>query len=124
MSLAVVLQVCPWLSLPRSLLGLGKASVDLFHAFWDGLDELQRAEPLAAAMEAGVNLRTYLRGGGRSWLESLGGYDFTITIHEWGRNMCVMKVGLIVVGVVPLPNFATAEDRPSPSPAAADGADC
>ena len=67
MSLAVVLQVCPWLSLPRSLLGLvgmGEAAVDLFHAFWDGLDELQRAELLAAAMEAGVNLRTYLRGGG------------------------------------------------------------
>jgi len=66
MVLAVVLLVCPWLSLPLSVLGLvgmGKASLDLFHAFWDGLDELQRAELLAAAMEAGVNLRTYLRGG-------------------------------------------------------------
>jgi hypothetical protein len=42
---------------------MGKASVDLFLAFWDGRDELQRAELLAAAMEAGVNLRTDLRGG-------------------------------------------------------------
>ena len=66
MMLAVVLLVCPWLSLPLSVLGLvgmGKASLDLFHAFWDALDELQRAELLAAAMEAGVNLRSYLRGG-------------------------------------------------------------
>jgi hypothetical protein len=65
MILAVVLLVCPWLSLPLSVLGLvgvGKASLDLFHAFWDALDELQRAELLAAAMEAGVNLRRYLRG--------------------------------------------------------------
>jgi hypothetical protein len=70
MILAVVLLVCPWLSLPLSVLGLvgmGKASLDLFHAFWDALDELQRAELLAAAMEAGVNLRTYLRGGDGAW---------------------------------------------------------
>ena len=46
--------------------GMDKASVDLFHAFWDGLEGLQRAELLAAAMEAGVNLRTYLRGGEES----------------------------------------------------------
>ncbi|MCP9887842.1 hypothetical protein KBY96_07845 [Cyanobium sp. ATX 6A2] len=58
--LAVVLLVCPWLAGPLSLLGLvgiGKASLDLFHAFWDGLDEVQRAELLAVAMEAGVNLQ-------------------------------------------------------------------
>ena len=63
--LAVLLLVCPWLSLPLSLLGIvgaGKASLDLFHAFWDGLDELQRAELLAAASEAGVNLRSFLSG--------------------------------------------------------------
>jgi len=51
---------------PLSLLGLvgmGKASLDLFHAFWDGLDELQRAELLAASREAGVNLRRFLDGG-------------------------------------------------------------
>ena len=64
--LAVVLLVFPWLAMPLSLLGLvgmGKASLDLFHAFWDGLDERQRAELLAAAMEAGVNLRRFLDGG-------------------------------------------------------------
>jgi hypothetical protein len=63
--LAVVLLIFPWLAFPLSLLGLvgmGKASLDLFHAFWDGLDELQRAELLAAAMEAGVNLRRFLNG--------------------------------------------------------------
>ncbi len=47
----------------NSVGGDGQGAVDLFHAFWDGLDELQRAELLAAAMEAGVNLRTDLRGG-------------------------------------------------------------
>jgi hypothetical protein len=41
---------------------MGKASLDLFHAFWDGLDELQRAELLAAAMEAGVNMRRFIDG--------------------------------------------------------------
>jgi len=25
-------------------MGMGKASLDLFHAFWDGLDEVQRAD--------------------------------------------------------------------------------
>ena len=50
-------------SMSTPLVGMGKASVDLFHAFWDGLEGLQRAELLAAAMEAGVNLRTDLRGG-------------------------------------------------------------
>ena len=60
-----------WCALPESaavgaglgLVGVGKASVDLFLAFWVGRDELQRAELLAAATEAGVNLRTDLRGG-------------------------------------------------------------
>lgn len=51
-------------SLVLSLVGMGKASLDLFHAFWDGLDELQRAELLAAAMEAGVNLRRWIDGNG------------------------------------------------------------
>jgi hypothetical protein len=63
--LGVVLLIFPWLSFPLSVLGLvgmGKASMDLFHAFWDGLDELQRAELLAAAMEAGVNLRRFIHG--------------------------------------------------------------
>jgi hypothetical protein len=63
--LGVVLLVFPWLSLPLSLLGLvgmGKASLDLFHAFWDGLDEVHRAELLGAAAEAGVNLRRFIDG--------------------------------------------------------------
>lgn len=63
--LAVVLLLFPWLSLPLSLLGLvgmGKASLDLFHAFWDGLDAPQQAELLAAAHDAGINLRQFLAG--------------------------------------------------------------
>jgi len=63
--LAVVLLAFPWLAAPLSLLGLvgiSKASLDLFHAFWDGLDEMHRAELLAAAMDAGVNLRAFLAG--------------------------------------------------------------
>jgi hypothetical protein len=63
--LAVLLLVFPWLTVPLSLLGLvgmGKASLDLFHAFWDGLDELQRAELLAVAMEAGINLQPFIGG--------------------------------------------------------------
>jgi hypothetical protein len=63
--LGVVLLVFPWLAMPLSLLGLvgmGKASLDLFHAFWDGLDEVQRAELLAVAMEAGVNLQSLISG--------------------------------------------------------------
>ncbi|MEB3323205.1 MAG: hypothetical protein VKI81_10330 [Synechococcaceae cyanobacterium] len=61
--LGVVLLVFPWLGLPLALVGvvgLGKASLDLFHAFWDGLDDLQRAELQQAAFEAGVNLRRFL----------------------------------------------------------------
>lgn len=45
--LGVVLVVFPWMGLPLSILGLvgaGKASLDLFNAFWDGLDETQRPE--------------------------------------------------------------------------------
>ncbi len=63
--LGVVLLVFPWMGLPLSILGMvgaGKASLDLFNAFWDGLNETQRAELLAAAMEAGVNLRRFLGG--------------------------------------------------------------
>jgi hypothetical protein len=63
--LGVVLLVFPWMGLPLSILGLvgaGKASLDLFNAFWDGLDETQRAELLAASLEAGVNLRRFLSG--------------------------------------------------------------
>jgi hypothetical protein len=63
--IALLLLVCPWLSVPLGVLGVigvGKASLDLFHAFWDGLDELQRAELLAASLQAGVNLRRLISG--------------------------------------------------------------
>lgn len=65
LALAVVLLLFPWLGWPLMLLGfvgMGKASLDLFHAFWDGLSEQQRAELLAAAFEAGVSLRRFLDG--------------------------------------------------------------
>jgi len=57
--LSLVLLVCPWLAMPMAVLGvvgLGKASLDLFHAFWDGLSPEQRLHLHAAAYEAGVNL--------------------------------------------------------------------
>jgi hypothetical protein len=65
LALGVVLLVFPWLSMPLAVLGLvgmGKASLDLFHAFWDGLDALQRDELLAASLQAGVNLRRFISG--------------------------------------------------------------
>ena len=64
-SLGITLIIFPWLTLPISifgLVGIGKASVDLFNAFWDGLDQLQRAQLLIASKEAGINLRRFIRG--------------------------------------------------------------
>ena len=66
LALAVLLLVFPWLGCPLSVLGLvgmGKASLDLFHAFWDGLSADHQAELLRAAHQAGVNLRRFLDGG-------------------------------------------------------------
>lgn len=66
--LSLVLLVCPWLSMPLTLMGavgLGKASLDLFHAFWDGLSEEQKRQLHAAAYDAGVNLNRLLGGPGR-----------------------------------------------------------
>jgi hypothetical protein len=63
--LSLVVLVCPWLALPLSVMGavgLGKASVDLFHAFWDGLSASQQRHLHAAAYEAGVNLNRLLGG--------------------------------------------------------------
>lgn len=63
--LGVLLLVFPWLGWPLTLLGfvgMGKASLDLLHAFWDGLGQDQQAELLAAAYDAGVNLRRLLDG--------------------------------------------------------------
>lgn len=60
--LAVVLLVFPWLTVPMALMGVvgsAKASLDLFHAFWDGLDEEQKLQVTVAAHEAGVNLRSF-----------------------------------------------------------------
>ena len=64
--LAVVLLVFPWLSLPLTLLGfvgMGKASLDLFHAFLDGLSAEQQMELQQAAFNAGMDLRQWLEGG-------------------------------------------------------------
>jgi hypothetical protein len=63
--LGVVLLVFPWLTMPLALLGvvgMGKASLDLFHAFWDGLDNSQQQDLLAASRQAGVNLRRLISG--------------------------------------------------------------
>ena len=57
--LGVVLLVFPWMAFPLSVMGLvgtGKATLDLFDAFWDGLSESQRAELRSKAFEAGVTL--------------------------------------------------------------------
>jgi hypothetical protein len=64
-ALGLLLLLFPWLTTPLALLGMvgmGKASLDLFHAFWDGLDEAQRSELLATSMQAGVNLRRLIGG--------------------------------------------------------------
>jgi hypothetical protein len=67
--LGLVLLVFPWLSLPMTLAGLvgaGKASLDLFHAFWDGLDATQRAELHDAAYRAGMNLGRLVHRAGEA----------------------------------------------------------
>ena len=70
---SVVLLVFPWLSLPITLAGVvgaGKASLDLFHAFWDGLNEAQRAELHDAAYRAGMNLGRLVHGSGEALPEA------------------------------------------------------
>ena len=65
--LSVVLLVFPWLAFPLSvvgMVGLGKASIDLGHAFWDGLSDEQRSDLHHAAFEAGVNLSRLISGSG------------------------------------------------------------
>jgi hypothetical protein len=57
--LAVVLLVFPWMAFPLSVLGLlgtGKATIDLFDAFWDGLSDAQRQELRTLAFDAGIAL--------------------------------------------------------------------
>jgi hypothetical protein len=63
--LSLVVLVCPWLAMPLTVVGavgLGKASIDLFHAFWDGLSASQQRQLHIAAYEAGVNLHRLLGG--------------------------------------------------------------
>jgi hypothetical protein len=57
--LAGVLLVFPWMAFPLSVLGLagtGKASINLFNAFWDGLSEEQKQELKQYAFNAGLQL--------------------------------------------------------------------
>jgi hypothetical protein len=71
--LGLLLLVFPWLSLPLTVLGAvgaGKASLDLFHAFWDGLSPEQQADLLDAAHRAGVNLGRLVRGSSQALLGS------------------------------------------------------
>ena len=72
--LALLLLLCPWLAAPLSLLGLvglGQASLELFHAVWDGLDGAQQQELLQAAHSAGVNLRRLLEAEPGDWGQDL-----------------------------------------------------
>jgi hypothetical protein len=65
--LSVVLLVFPWLAAPLSIMGVvgtAKASLDLFHAFWDGLDADQKLQVTIASHEAGVNLRRFFINAG------------------------------------------------------------
>jgi len=65
LALSLVLLVLPWLSLPLgvlSVVGIGRASLDLGHAFWDGLSPQQRRELHQAAYVAGVSLQRLLGG--------------------------------------------------------------
>ena len=60
--LAVVLLVFPWMAFPLSVLGLvgtGKASIDLFNAFWDGLSDEQKQELKQYAFNAGYQLSEF-----------------------------------------------------------------
>ena len=72
--LSVVLLVFPWLTTPLAVmgaLGSAKASLDLFHAFWDGLDEGQKLQVTIAAHEAGVSLRGFIGNNA----EGVGPFD-------------------------------------------------
>jgi hypothetical protein len=62
--LSLLLLAFPWLTLPLTLagtVGAGKASLDLFHAFWDGLSETQKLELHGAAYRAGMSLGRLLQ---------------------------------------------------------------
>ncbi|MEB3270592.1 MAG: hypothetical protein VKJ44_02935 [Synechococcus sp.] len=64
LAFSLVLLVLPWIAVPLGVLGvvgIGKASLDLVHAFWDGLSTAQRRELHEAAYAAGVSLHRLLR---------------------------------------------------------------
>ncbi|MEB3166668.1 MAG: hypothetical protein VKO65_08355 [Cyanobacteriota bacterium] len=64
LGIALLLLICPWLSLPLGVLGVigaGKASLDLFHAFWDGLSPWQQQQLHEAAYAAGAQLGDLVR---------------------------------------------------------------
>ena len=61
--LAVVLLVFPWMTFPLSALalaGTGKATMDLFDAFWDGLSDDQRQELKNLAYDAGIVMGRFM----------------------------------------------------------------
>jgi len=63
LALSLLLLIFPWLAMPlgvMGIVGMGKASLDLLHAFWDGLNEQQKSELHEAAYAAGVNLHRLL----------------------------------------------------------------
>lgn len=65
LALSLVLLVLPWIAVPLGVLGvvgIGKASLDLVHAFWDGLSPAQRRELHQEAYAAGINLHRLLGG--------------------------------------------------------------
>lgn len=60
--LGVLLLVFPWMAFPLSILGLfgaGKASLDLFDAFWDGLTDQQQQDLKLVAYDAGVSFHKF-----------------------------------------------------------------
>jgi hypothetical protein len=60
--LGVLLLVFPWMAFPLSILGLfgaGKASLDLFDAFWDGLTDQQQQDLKLVAYDAGISFHKY-----------------------------------------------------------------
>ena len=64
-TIGVLVLVFPWLYIPFSILGvvgIGKASVELFNSFWNSLEFIQRVELLRASKQAGINLRRFIKG--------------------------------------------------------------
>lgn len=61
--LAVILLVFPWVAFPLSVLalvGTGKATINLFDAFWDGLPDAQRQELRTLAFDAGIVMGRFM----------------------------------------------------------------